>query len=148
MPLLGLSSTARARFIASSSNDGTVKLWHAHSHKLISSLERHDRLVAKVAFNPQDDSMLASAGFDNRVLIWQLPARLNQNTLDRLAVQGCQSAERYINAVLLAKANLANPAGFAPGPDTVDTQLDEKTLNEIKRYCTQSRNRDDGLDGL
>jgi WD40 repeat protein len=59
------------RFIASGSDDNTVKLWDADSGKLIRSLEGHQNWVRGVAFSP-DGRWLASGCEDNTVKLWEV----------------------------------------------------------------------------
>ena len=122
--------------IASSSHDGTVKLWHARRHTMVSSMNRHERLVAKALFSPRDTNLLASAGFDNQVLIWELPSDLSAAPLDRLAKRGCTSVERYINAMLVAQSDFGG-AGTVPTNNNENPDLAPQTLKEIKRYCAK-----------
>jgi len=55
------------RFIASGSDDTTVKLWEVSSGKLIRSLEGHQNWVRSVAFSP-DRRFIASGSDDNTVI--------------------------------------------------------------------------------
>jgi WD40 repeat protein len=88
--------SADGEMLSSSSQDSTVKLWQVESGTMMSSLNRHKRQVAKVLFDPHDGTRLASAGFDNRVLIWTIPADFDRETLQKLFKVGCESAQRYL----------------------------------------------------
>src|SRR5262252_5917002 len=57
------------RWLASGSNDNTVKLWEASSGKLVRSLEGHQDSVSSVAFSP-DGRWLASGSNDKTVRLW------------------------------------------------------------------------------
>jgi WD40 repeat protein/uncharacterized protein YjbI with pentapeptide repeats len=55
--------------LASSGDDGSVKLWDSASHRLIASLEQHKGGVRSVAFSA-DGKTLTSAGDDGSVKLW------------------------------------------------------------------------------
>ncbi|MGH9754012.1 MAG: TIR domain-containing protein, partial [Blastocatellia bacterium] len=57
------------RWLASGSDDNTVKLWDAASGKLIRSLEGHQSYVRSVAFSP-DGRRFASGSDDKTVKLW------------------------------------------------------------------------------
>lgn len=58
-------------FIASSSTDGTIRLWLVNNGSLLYVLEDHTDYVLSVAFSPDGD-LLASGSNDRTVRIWQV----------------------------------------------------------------------------
>jgi WD40 repeat protein len=56
-------------WLASASNDNTVKLWDASSGQCLQTLEGHSGAVMSVAFS-HDSTRLASASYDNTVKLW------------------------------------------------------------------------------
>lgn len=113
--------SANGKMLASSSRDNTIKLWRVHQGTMISSLNRHKRQVAKVIFNPLDATTLASAGFDDQVLIWHLPQNLEQAPLKKLVAAGCDAAQQYLNM------------GYRDSWQ--DTEDYYKNLEEVKNFC-------------
>ena len=55
--------------IASASDDNTIKLWDAHSGKLLHSMESHNSIVRHCAFSP-DGNTIASASSDKTIKLW------------------------------------------------------------------------------
>jgi WD40 repeat protein len=122
--------TPNGRLLASSSRDNTVKLWQIQQKALIHSLDRHERQVSKVAFNPVDPTELASAGFDNQVLIWKLPEALSEDVpfaspqLTTYTREGCFSAQFFLSS---PEALNQNPDGFG--------DRSTRVIQEVKRFC-------------
>jgi WD40 repeat protein len=65
-----LAFTPNARFLASGSVDGTVRLWDVTSGQTIHTL-RHSGGVCRLAMSP-DGSLLASGGLNRSVKLWDL----------------------------------------------------------------------------
>ena len=57
--------------LASSSHDGTIKLWDADSGARLLTLQGHDSEVFSVAFSP-DGKRLASASGNGTVKVWDI----------------------------------------------------------------------------
>jgi len=62
------------RFMASSSRDGTVRIWNTTPGDIgtepVAVLERHSGVVSSVAYN-HDGTLLATGGHDKKVLLWE-----------------------------------------------------------------------------
>jgi WD40 repeat protein len=84
------------QLLVSSHGNGTIKFWNLRTGRMISSLKRHKRQVAKVVFNPTDSTMLASAGFDAQVLIWTIPDNFQDKPVQELVAKGCLSAGKHL----------------------------------------------------
>ena len=107
------------QLLVSSHEDGTIKFWNLSTSRMISSLKRHERQVAKVVFNPIDSTMLASAGFDAQVLIWTIPNNFQDNPLQKLVAKGCLSADKYL----------------ALEESDSDKSFSNKDEEDIRAYC-------------
>ncbi|HIK45534.1 MAG TPA: hypothetical protein IGR64_11720, partial [Leptolyngbyaceae cyanobacterium M65_K2018_010] len=143
--------SADCTMLASSSRDKTVKLWRlpttvgcdhpqvrpyslsslwpfqAHIPELVSTLSRHSTQVTKVAFNPTNSMELATAGFDQRVLIWTLPQGLNDDALNTLVKDGCRATQDFLT--------------MATHPDLFGVSRDSSThgnsLSAIQSFCAK-----------
>lgn len=58
------------RWLASGSDDTTIKLWDTMAGTLHKTFRGHSRFVTSVAFSP-DSKFVASGSYDNSVLFWQ-----------------------------------------------------------------------------
>jgi len=97
------------KILISSSRDGTIKFWNPRTGDMLSSLEEHERQVAKVMFNPSNPAVFVSAGFDQRALVWEVPEGFNQKTLSILATKGCETAQFYLGNENQATTSLQFP---------------------------------------
>ncbi len=68
------------RFLASASDDNTVKLWNVQGKALLHTFEGHSDSVSSVAFSP-DGRFLASASRDRTVKLWNVEGRGELQTL-------------------------------------------------------------------
>jgi WD40 repeat protein len=59
------------KYLASSSNDKTVKLWSVESKKEVTTLQCHRDSVHSIAFSP-DSKYLASGSDDKTVKLWSM----------------------------------------------------------------------------
>ncbi len=66
--------------VASGSTDGTVKLWHAATGQLKSTLKGHTSQLISVAYSP-DGKTLASVGHDRTVKLWDMATGELKTTL-------------------------------------------------------------------
>jgi WD40 repeat protein len=62
------------RTVATSSHDGTVRLWDLETSQELATLRGHTSSTDKVAFTP-DGSILASASWDSTVRLWDVKSR-------------------------------------------------------------------------
>ena len=69
--VLGLAFSPCGKFLASSSEDNTVKLWSVPDGIEIQSIKAHDGDVRALAFSPDCD-LFASASWDKSVKIWSI----------------------------------------------------------------------------
>ena len=64
------------RWFATSSNDHTVKIWHANSMEVLRTLEGHDEGVNTLAL-ASTGMLLASGGIDDVIYLWDLSTFVN-----------------------------------------------------------------------
>jgi WD40 repeat protein len=64
--------------LASSSTDGTIKLWNLTTKQEVATLKSHDASVEELAFSP-DGNILASASGDGTVRLWRAAAPAETN---------------------------------------------------------------------
>ncbi len=62
------------KYLASGSEDKTVKLWSLESQKEVTTLQGHSRSVKSVAFSP-DGKYLASGSSDKTVRLWSVQSK-------------------------------------------------------------------------
>jgi WD40 repeat protein len=58
-------------YLASGSQDNTIKLWRVESQKEIATLKGHTSYVYSVTFSP-DGMYLASGSYDKTVKLWSI----------------------------------------------------------------------------
>ena len=58
-------------FLASSSLDGSIKIFDLLEARPVFDLLGHDKPVTAVAFSPKNGSTIASGGKDSLVFLWQ-----------------------------------------------------------------------------
>ncbi len=76
------SVAAHKGWVASASDDSTVRIWNLENSSCVKVLTAHQHWVRTVAFNPSG-TMLASGADDTQVHIWQLPTGMKLHTLDQ-----------------------------------------------------------------
>jgi coatomer subunit beta' len=70
-------------WLISCSDDQTIALWDVEKgFTHIRSYEEHKNFVMRIAINPKDVNMFASAGMDNKVKIWSFTAANSNLTLE------------------------------------------------------------------
>ena len=67
----GVAFSPEGRFLATGSQDGTVKIWDAATDRLLRLIRANQGQVGEVTFHP-DGKTLASAGEDGSVKIWEV----------------------------------------------------------------------------
>jgi len=72
--VISVTFSPDGQWLASASNDRTVKVWGATSGQEALTLKGHTGLVYSVAFSP-DGKRLASAGIDKTVKVWDVTPR-------------------------------------------------------------------------
>jgi WD40 repeat protein len=96
------------RTLASSGNDGTVRLWDVRHRRFETALTGHSGAVRGVAFSP-DGRTLASSGNDRTVRLWDI-------------------AERRPWATLTGHTNAVWGVDFAPDGRTVASSSTDGTV--------------------
>jgi coatomer subunit beta' len=70
-------------YVLTSSDDGTILLWDLDKgFTLVRSYEEHKNFVMKIAINPKDINMFASASMDLKVKIWSFSSNNSHLTLE------------------------------------------------------------------
>ncbi|MBD2081161.1 AAA-like domain-containing protein [Leptolyngbya sp. FACHB-17] len=77
-PIQKVAFSPDGRSIASSSLDGSVKLWQADTGKFLTSFVGHDGEVRAIAFS---SSILATGGLDRTIKLWKLDGTLIKTLL-------------------------------------------------------------------
>ncbi len=72
-PIQKVTFSQDGQTIASSSSDGTVKLWQADTGKFLTSLVGHQGEVRAIAFS---DALIATGGLDRSIKLWKLDGTL------------------------------------------------------------------------
>ncbi|KOP27268.1 hypothetical protein AMR41_06940 [Hapalosiphon sp. MRB220] len=89
--VLGVNFSSDGKIIATASSDRTIKLWRQDG-TLITTLIGHQSEVNDVNFSPTNDQLLASAGLDGVVLLWDL----SDMNLKGLQEKGCTHVRDYL----------------------------------------------------
>ncbi len=70
-PITSVVFSPDNRWVASSSLDGSVRIWNSQTGEQVQKFSEHQGSVMSVAFAP-DGKKIASAGADRKVLLWDL----------------------------------------------------------------------------
>lgn len=66
-----LAFSNSGQFLAAGDEEGLVRIWDMKNMSLLTTVTGHTSLVRKIKFS-NDDSMIASSGFDGRVILWSM----------------------------------------------------------------------------
>jgi WD40 repeat protein len=67
-----MTMSPQGTYVAKNTPDGMVSLWDGETGAFLQTLTGHSTNITDLVFSP-DDQLLATAGFDQRIRIWQLP---------------------------------------------------------------------------
>jgi WD40 repeat protein len=78
--IFSLAFSPDGKYLASGSEDRTVKVWNIDSQKEVTTLQGHRYSVRSVAFSP-DGKYLASGSDDKTVKLWSVESQKEVTTL-------------------------------------------------------------------
>ena len=64
------------------SDDHTIILWNLDNFTIVRTYDEHKNFVMRLALNPKDFTMFASASMDNKVKVWSFTGPNSHLTLD------------------------------------------------------------------
>jgi WD40 repeat protein len=74
-----ISFSPNGQILATGEDNFSVQVWNvANGKPAASPLKGHTDAVKSIAFNPADDKVLASAGLDGKIILWDLSTRKSQ----------------------------------------------------------------------
>jgi WD40 repeat protein/energy-coupling factor transporter ATP-binding protein EcfA2 len=75
--IVAMSFSPDGRFLVSSSDDCTLKLWYLENHLISKTMKKHEDSVNAVIFSP-NSKIIASASFDKTIRLWSLQGNSTQ----------------------------------------------------------------------
>jgi len=89
---VAFAPTSPTMSLASAHVDGTVVLWDFTTNRRRSTLSGHSGPINGISFSP-DGTRLATAGWDQKVIVWNLQTGTKQRTLENAHEEGVWSVE-------------------------------------------------------
>ena len=80
-PVLTVLYSFDSRFLASSDENGVIKIWEMPSGELVRTINAHTEMVQDVSF-AEDNKTLVSASLDKTVKLWDISTGENLMTAD------------------------------------------------------------------
>ncbi len=129
----------RGGFVATSSEDGTVKFWDIVEGKEIKSWHAHDGGVRSVAFTP--DGHILTSGRDRFVRLWNISGSMVKqfDPLNDIAMQAAPAGGKIIAADWTGAVRVWKPNGVRVGeldsnPPTIAQRIDalDKHLADLE----------------
>lgn len=68
--IIGLDIAPNGFYIATGSDDKTVRIWDARMKKLLYLIPAHTGLVSSVQFQPKHGNYLITGGYDDEIKVW------------------------------------------------------------------------------
>ena len=79
--IVSIAKSNNGQYVASGSDDKTIRVWELASGKLIQTLTGHDSLVSDIDFSP-DGTLLVSSSYDESLKVWEWARGLSLCTLE------------------------------------------------------------------
>lgn len=97
-PVVKVVYSFDGQWIASSSEDNDIKIWHVASGKLVKTFDNKNQIAKSLAFHPKKNTLLSTSG--NKILIWNIYSgkiigKLEKHTDEILSVNFSKDG-RYI----------------------------------------------------
>ena len=107
-PVISIAFSPHGNMLASSSSDGTIRLWHSQTGEHLRVFAKQVNWVYSMAFSP-DGHMLACSGRDGNLRLWDVQSGMQMKTLT--------GHTGYVNSV-----------AFSPDGDVLASGGDDSTI--------------------